>query len=393
MKMRLFDDAARSDRRPKCPGEDSFAFLNRVDTPFWKAVRTLLEEWFERYPDSHRAELRDAYRSPLAGRHFGAWWELYLHELFLRLGYEIEVHPALSGTERCPDFRLRNGSRSLLVEAAAVFSGISTKGEPSGDAPEWMTAAVESLRSPDFFVGYDEVIAEGREQLRRTQITGPLQEWLDGLDPDEERAKMEVSGELPHFLVSCRGWEVSFEAWAVAPEQRGRPDHRVLGSGPAMGGPVNDIEQLLGKLKAKAGRYGRPQEPFVIAVLCLSAFMERLDIEQALFGREAVVIEGPGAGRLVRQPNGLWFHRGSPVNRRVSAVLTAVCVQPWTVGKIAPELWLNPWAEHELEESWPFTVASAKDSGEITRTERSPAMAEIFELPSEWPPGKPFPRD
>lgn len=392
--MRLFDDFERSDDRPKLEeGEDSFTFLNRVNTPFWAAVRELLEEWFERYPDEHKGDLRNAYRSSLDGRHFGAWWELYLHELFLRLGYEIEVHPTLAWTERSPDFRLTKDGRRILVEAAAVFSGISSSGGPTGAAPSWMTAAIETVDSPDFFISYGEVLAEGPERLKRSQVARPLQDWVADLDPDRERASIEAGREPPEFVLRCRGWEVSFSAWALSPEQRGRQGHRVVGTGAPMAGYVNDIEQLLSKLKTKAGRYGRPEEPFVIAVLCLSSFMERLDIEQALFGREGVLIEGPDRGRLVRQPNGLWFHRNAPINQRVSAVLTSVCVQPWTVGKVAPETWINPWADYEFQEPWPFTVASAKDSGEIIRTERELALVELFGLPPEWPPGKPFPRD
>jgi hypothetical protein len=393
MATQLFRQTKRSDDRPKQPGERGFAFLDRVNTPFWQEVRLRLEEWFARYPDAHKQDLANAYRSSRHGHHFAAWWELYLHELFLRLGYEIEIHPALDKTERRPDFRLRKDGRSLLLEATVVFSGISAKDAPSGGAPEWMTAAIETLDSPDFFVNYREVLTEGVQQLQRTQITDPLQKWINGLDPDAERAAIEGGDQVPAYLFRCRGWEVCFEAWALAPQRRGRPGHRVVGSGPAIGGPVNDIEQLLGKLKAKAGRYGRPREPFVIAVLCLSAFMERLDIEQALFGREAVVIEGSRKGRVVRQPTGLWFHGTSPVNRRVSAVLSSLCVQPWSVTRVAPELWLNPWAAHKLEDAWPFTLASAEDSGAIVLTEREPALAEIFDLPPEWPPGKPFPRD
>src|ERR1700679_2954360 len=139
--MHLFDDVVRTEGGPKKTGEGDFGFLNRVDGPFWDEVRELLEGWFTRYPDDDKAGLRDAYRSSLVGRHLGAWWELYLHELLLRLGYEIEVHPELEGTKRHPDFRLQKDGDTLLLEAAVVFSGISTKGGPTGEPPDWMTAA------------------------------------------------------------------------------------------------------------------------------------------------------------------------------------------------------------------------------------------------------------
>jgi hypothetical protein len=75
----------------------------------------------------------------------------------------------------------------------------------------------------------------------------------------------------------------------VRPDARGRDDHQVLGDGLIIAGWVDDSEQPLSKLKTKAGQYGRPEAPLVTAVLCASSFMNDLEIEQALFGREAVL--------------------------------------------------------------------------------------------------------
>lgn len=104
--MTLFDDFERHDPSPARRGEDSFAFLNRADTPFWAEVRRLLEEWFSHYPADHAAELSKSFRSRLPGSHWGAWWELYLHELFSRLGYELSIHPSLPDSDKRPDFKL-----------------------------------------------------------------------------------------------------------------------------------------------------------------------------------------------------------------------------------------------------------------------------------------------
>jgi hypothetical protein len=367
--------------------------LNRVGTPFWEQVRHLLESFFSRYPAEHSESLKRDFCARLPGRHYAAWWELYLHELFLRLGYEITIHPALNGTERRPDFGLRRDGSELLVEASVVFSGLSGSEEQTGAAPSWMLAAFEDLENPNFFVSIHEITARGDEQLKRTEIASPIEEWLAGLDPDQVTSEYEVEGRFPAFRIERRGWEIELEARPVKPEARGRSGHRVLGSGPAVGGWVDDIGQLESKLKVKAGRYGRPEIPYVIAVLSLSGFMERIDIAQALFGREAVVISDPeDAGRLIRQQNGFWFRGGRPINTRVSAVLTGVGLQPWSSTRIAPELWINPWAEHPLAEDWPFAVHTALETGEVVSEEKDPALAALFDLPERWPEGKPFPR-
>jgi hypothetical protein len=391
--LKLFDEQDRSDPAPCREGEDSYSFLNRVDTPYWAQVRNLLEDFFARYPAEHAGSLRGDFRSRLPGRHYAAWWELYLHELFLRLGYEITIHPAIEGTERKPDFGLRRDGSELLVEASVVFSGISGSEEETGAAPSWMLAAFEAVENSSFFVSIHEITARGEEQLKQTEIASPTEEWLAGLDPDQVTSEYEEEGRFPVLHIERRGWAVELEAWPVKPEARGRPGHRVLGSGPAMGGAVDDVSQLESKLKAKAGRYGRPEVPYVIAVLSLSGFMERIDIAQALFGREATVISDPDdAGRLIRQPNGFWFRGTGPINTRVSAVLMGVGLQAWSLTRIAPELWVNPWAENSLAEGWPFAVHTTLETGEVVSEEKDPALTALFDLPEGWPEGKPFPR-
>jgi hypothetical protein len=367
--------------------------LNRVGTPYWAQVRNLLESFFSRYQPEHSESLRRDFRARLPGRHYAAWWELYLHELFLRLGYEITIHPAIEGTERRPDFGLRRDGSELLVEGSVVFSGIAGGEEQIGAAPSWMLAAFEKVKNPNFFVSIHEITARGDEQLKQAEMASPIEDWLASLDPDLVATEYEEKSGFPELRIKCRGWEVELEAWPVKPEARGRPGHRVLGAGPAMGGWVDDIGQLESKLKVKASRYGRPEVPYVIAVLSLSGFMDRIDIAQALFGREAVVISDPEeSGRLIRQQNGFWFRGGAPINTRVSAVLMGVGQQPWSITRTAPELWVNPWAEHPLAEDWPFAVHTALETGEVVYEEKDPALAALFDLPEGWPEGKPFPR-
>ena len=55
-------------------------------------------------------------------RKFAAgFWELYLHELFLRLGYEVTCAAPVGG-RRNIDFLLRQGSSSFYVEATMAES-------------------------------------------------------------------------------------------------------------------------------------------------------------------------------------------------------------------------------------------------------------------------------
>ncbi|MGA9284021.1 MAG: hypothetical protein WBV85_01120 [Solirubrobacteraceae bacterium] len=389
----LFDDRVRDDPSPASAQEDSFTFLNRVDTPYWAQVRDLLEEWFSRYPVAEGVFLREDFRSRQAGQHVAAWWELYLHEMFTRLGYEIEIHPSILGTKRTPDFLIARGSAHLYVEATVVFSGIKSS-DSQNDAPGWLLDAIDKIEQPNFFVVPLEV-ERGPERLKAREITRPLESWLSELDPDQAEADHTAGLGFPQMTFERRGWTIAYEAWPVRPEARGRENHKVLGGGPILSGWVDDIDQLQSKLKTKSGSYGRPSAPLVTAVLCASSFMEDEDIAQALFGREAVLIPtGPTIeGQLVRQQNGFWMWREGPQNKRVSAVLTAVQVHPWSASKVTPKLWLNPWADYPVTEAWPIPLVTTSQIGEIIYEDSETPIHSLLGLPSDWPHGRPFPRD
>jgi hypothetical protein len=160
--------------------------MNRVDQPFWGRTRDELERWFAAYPREHAADLRTRFRNAAPGQHFGAWWELYLHRLFSRLGFEIEVHPELHEAPGRPDFRLR-GVDSFLLEAAVAFSGIVDK-ERDGERENWIMAAIDRAENPNFFVRL-EVERGGLERPSVREIVVPLERWLAGLDPDEVIAR------------------------------------------------------------------------------------------------------------------------------------------------------------------------------------------------------------
>jgi hypothetical protein len=125
----------------------------------------------------------------------------------------------------------------------------------------------------------------------------------------------------------------------------------------------------------------------------MSPAMERLDIEQALFGSEAVQIPDicTDGASLHRQRNGFWMSGGGPENRRVSAVLTALGLHYWNAPRVIPHLWLNPWAVDPLNEQWPFPTATTSDRGRVSYRDVDPhRMYALLDLPNDWPGGRPW---
>ncbi len=108
--MPLFDDAVRTERRPRYENESVFDYLNSSARPGSAAVRLLMENWFDEYPIRHAPDIRTRFRSRTAVDHQGAFWELYLHTLLRRMGYDVEPHPPVPGVTSHPDFLARGAT-------------------------------------------------------------------------------------------------------------------------------------------------------------------------------------------------------------------------------------------------------------------------------------------
>lgn len=389
--MRLFDDVYRVDGSPARHAEDSFSFLNRADGVVWGRIRDVLDAWFAAYPAQHAADLRGRFRSNLAGKHWSAWWELYLHRLFTRLGYEAVVHPDVPGSASHPDFELSKPGERLYLEAVTVFSGVEDD-EWDGIREGWIMDAVNRGRSRDFYVMI-EFGQLGTLRPKDEDIFGPLENWLSSLDPDEAAANYERSGALPKKTFVLRDWELSFEAIPLKPEARSDEPGRLLAGGPVIGGFVNDKEQLRDTLKHKRSKYKAAEIPLVVAVNCASSFMHDGDIASALYGSGAVQYEMgvPKSPTWVRLRDGTWIGEQGPRGQHMSAVLSAVQLHPWTAVKTAPRLWLNPWPHKPFQGDWPFSTWRCTDEGLVASDEQTPDMADLLGLPLDWPgPEEPF---
>src|SRR2546427_12592665 len=111
--------------------EAPFVFLNRSAWPEAIRVRDQLEFWFGRYPATaadaarERRDLRGRFRSPNDVVHTGALFELLLHEILLRLGCVVFVHPSIPDSVRRPDFRVTPPVGDPFHLEAAVATGQS----------------------------------------------------------------------------------------------------------------------------------------------------------------------------------------------------------------------------------------------------------------------------
>jgi hypothetical protein len=139
-----------------------------------------------------------------------------------------------------------------------------------------------------------ELLARGRDQLgrhrirraegrRRLRIVLNYQLQPSGYfgAASVRAATVDAGQEAPELYLPVRDWSLIFTALPVKREHRGEVS-RLLGVSPGTAGPINDKEMVRKTLDRKGSHYGQADKPFVVALLCMSSFMEDDDIEQAL---------------------------------------------------------------------------------------------------------------
>jgi hypothetical protein len=196
----LFSAGDRTSLERRGHSESEYAFLDRSARGPVARIREVLDQWYSELPVAAMASIRSRFAERHPGHHLGAFWELYLHESFRRLGFDIDIDAGSEDpAKRRPDLALAvPGDPSLYVEATAVL-GDSVLGKASvltGDLRE----AVDCVQAPDFFV---QVAVEepGRSTPGRRQVTEPLQKWLGKLDPDEVLAGFNETGKVPSLVL------------------------------------------------------------------------------------------------------------------------------------------------------------------------------------------------
>ena len=152
---------------------------------------------------------------------------------------------------------------------------------------------------------------------------------------------------------------------------------------------MDDAARISVALDSKASRYGRPDEPLVIAVLCNTSpgVVDLDDVEEALYGaligRHAWGASPP-APHSVHRP-GLWCAEGGNWRRGyIPQVITAENVLVLGIPVCRPRLWstLEPGVGMPEQPEW---------LGRMTMTESGPRTAvsqptsSLFALPSDWP--------
>lgn len=351
----LFPEVER-DVRIATRAMSHFEFFSRCYRADCAAVRNLMENWYSSYPDDEKPELKARLIADDINYH-SAFWELYLHELLIRLGYSLEVHPALPTDESTrPDFLATSPEGEEVIIEAATAMKKSEEDAATANRKQTVLDTIDRLEHPCFYLWLNEEGAPDTSPPGR-KIRDTLERWLNSLDYESCQELVEVGqfDDLPTRTFEEHGWTLEFQAFPKPRKRLSKPSDRIIHLHHSGFHWVDSRTPIRDAIRRKASRYGDVQRPYLIAVNAIGNFINDIDIAEALFGQEVLEVRlGTGLEmhhRLARRPDGAWTSYGGERNTRVSGVLIGQNVSPSSVTSAPLTLYHNPWAQRQYSGS------------------------------------------
>ncbi len=263
---RLFDDYKRSDADVSRYDETDFEFWNRSAWQVAHDTRQRLEDWFSRYPVESASKLCSDFRKPKKTNALhGAYFELFLHELLLRLGCEVTVNPTIKAGNRTltPDFLVEYEGRKCYIEATQIdYRDDSNKNEDKfmQDLNEFSVLGLYAHLSPE---------GELNQTLSKRQVERVIS-FARSLTPVDFEKSHGIYGYGPSIKVKSpdRKWKctINFGPWQLSSGEK--PDRWVIGRGRSYMVDTEGIaDKCIDKIIEKTKRYRHEVDaPLVVAL-------------------------------------------------------------------------------------------------------------------------------
>ena len=323
--MKLFDDTKLNSISSSSQVRGSkFAYVNQdFSCSDNSAIRRRCASWFLRIPEYAKAHLRESFRSKDDSQHNGAFFELFLHQLFTELGCEAEFQPSVRG--KTPDFLLNGKDAPFIVEA--TVAGAASNPLDLGPNEQKVLDDLNKLHSSHFYLLYD-VENTPNTMLSRTTpsakyITNKVKKLLADNDPNDVRSIVENFGRRAAPSQKIEWQDGSMTVWlSPRPAYQGsESDNQSIVLGRMNAKRIDPISSVREALTDKAKAYNKLGVPLIVAVNAANPFFHSDECElNVLWGDLSVQYEMRENDRTrhVRRDNGFW---SSETSRSTAGVL------------------------------------------------------------------------
>jgi hypothetical protein len=257
----------------------TFDFYDNSAIEEFVIVRDKLNCWFSNYPANARKQLK----RDLQSNFDSAFFELFIHEFFIRLGFTLIVHPTVSSSTNNPDFLAKKGDVEIYLEAR-LATDESNEDRLLKSKRGLIYDTINQIVCPNYWISIKEISFLSNNQAKLKKIKKFLQdkinqyELLGDVTANSNYHRMEEN----YISYTDEDIKVVISLFPCSIE-RSRPIGSYLG-GSYMGGCE---ESIRGAIKDKGYKYGNLDKPYIICVNSLSYKGTRTeDVYDALFGRD-----------------------------------------------------------------------------------------------------------
>lgn len=254
---------------------NTYDYYNKSARSDISKFRETLESWFSKYPLLERKDLKSRFKKEF----YSPFYELFLYQLFSKLGYNIIIHPEVPNSTKSPDFLISKDNIEIYIEAKVV-TNITKEQEALERKKNEFYDNLNKLKSNSFYLDIEHFEILTNKQPSTKGVISYIEKKLNEIDPDLLSDEIEKYGfdKLPIIKYNKDGIHIIVKPIPVKSSAR-KKIKRPIGIYPvefSWGGAKKSLRDSIDK---KAKRYGKLDKPFII---CLNI------IDIITFGREDV---------------------------------------------------------------------------------------------------------
>ena len=277
----LFDSIERTYLEAAKHNENTYDYYNISARTDITKVRDALEGWFSGYPKEEKKELKSRFKKDFDS----AFYELFLYELFSKLGYKIIIHPDLCSSPKKPDFLIFKDDLEIYVEAKVVKNKTKEQEAFERKINEFYDN-LNKLNSENFLLHIESFNILTQKQPSTKGIITHIEKELKKINPDILSDEIDKEGvdKLPVIEYNNGDIHIIINPIPVIPSAR-KEKKRPIGMYPIETFWGGGEESLKDSIEKKAKRYGKLDKPFIVCMNSLDIMTSgKIDVDNAIWG-------------------------------------------------------------------------------------------------------------
>jgi len=346
--MKLFENKHRTFKELSAHNENTYDYYDKSARKNVSIIRKTLNKWFRKYPDEDKNELKNRFKKEF----LSAFYELFIFNLFKSQGFRIVIHPTIPSNTKRPDFLVSKNKKEFYIEAK-IAKGESKKQESLRKRVNQIYDSLNTISSPNFFLGIDELELHSTLQPSTKTIRDKIETELKNFDPDDVTRIIQNSGYeyKPKITFEDQSMTLTISIIPKDPNFRNQ-ESTPIGLYPFeafWGGEEDSIKSSFNK---KAKKYGTLDKPYLICINAIGKkFIGDTDVMNAVWGTTALSWSTNPDNRdekISRIKDGIFLSDNGPIFKNVSGILITH-VMEFNIPISNYWLMKHPYANKELD--------------------------------------------